>query len=88
MASKSVEQKLYESYTRNEQCRLSRGDVEDLLGNDDAIKRRITDAACREAGVEEAGCDETYYWVRHGEDSWEQFKSILERKYSGCSNFL
>lgn len=52
---KLVEQKLYEAFRARRGVRLTAQDVEDLLVLDDAMQTRILNAACMEAGREEAG---------------------------------
>lgn len=71
MTEKTVEQKLYEAYRLCKPVRLTANDVLNLLHLDDAMRARITNAACREAGVAEAGED------RINGESWEQFVESL-----------
>lgn len=72
---KSVEQRLYEAFRRGEGCRLTSVDVDNLVGNDDALRTRITNTAAKEAGSTEI----------HGHDSmgvipnlsWEKFGAAV-----------
>lgn len=71
---KSVEQKLYEAYRNGKAVQLSAFEVVELIGRDDAIRTRITNAACGEAGISEAGEDA----VGRAELTWHQFKKLLK----------
>ena len=53
--SKSVEQRLYEAWRSGSGVRLTSFDVTDLMHRDDAMRTRISNAACQEAMVEEEG---------------------------------
>ena len=71
--SKSVEQRLFEAFHRGDSLSLSADDVQALLLLDDALRVRITNAACAEAGAPEAGCD-----LILRRESWAQFKRRLK----------
>jgi hypothetical protein len=73
----SVEQRLFEAYQQNRGTRLTPEDVESLCVLDDAIRTRITNQACVEAGMEEPGVDGMI-----GIDkikSWAGFKKKLKK---------
>lgn len=76
MSSKSVERKLFEAYTHDRGVRLTVDDVVDLLVLDDAIRTRITNAACEDAGLEEFGVDEISDLDR---ETWNTFIRRLKR---------
>lgn len=70
--TKSVEQKLFEAWTKHRGCRLSERDITDLITVDDAIRTRISNAAAGEAGAVVPGAD----CIDDGE-TWAQFKRRL-----------
>lgn len=54
----SVEQRLYEAFRKGAGVRLSSEDIDNLIGTDDALKTRLTNAAAHEAGhTETVGYD-------------------------------
>lgn len=55
--AKTVEQRLYEAFCRGTGAHLSAEDVDSLVRLDDAVRTRITNTACIEAGLDEEGCD-------------------------------
>ncbi len=78
MAKKSVDQRLFEAFSRFEGVRLTADDVQELLG-DDAVGRRVTNKACIEAGIQECGEDSVP--GRRVCETWHQFKQRLIEAY-------
>lgn len=76
--TKSLEQRLYEEWRDGRGVRLSADDVHKLVGKDDAIGTRITNAAATEAGVDELGGDS----LGNGERTWEQLKTYIVKECS------
>jgi hypothetical protein len=81
--SKSLEQRIYEAYHKNRGMHLTAEDVESLV-SDDAVATRITNAACTEADLLEAGSD-----CIRSHESWEEFKErlILQSKQVPWSSY-
>ncbi len=52
---KSVEQRLYEAFRDNQGLRLTPQEVQILVGPDDAIRTRLSNAAATERGATEPG---------------------------------
>lgn len=71
----TVEQKIFEAYQNRTSLLLDPNEVEALM-RDDAICCRITNAACHEAGIEEAGADCISRNLKRPE-SWRQFRKRL-----------
>lgn len=76
--AKSVEQKLFEAFTKGRGVRLSADDVWNLIGPDDSIGSRISNVAAEEAGVGRGGWPGHDGVPRNGQGmSWAQFKRHL-----------
>lgn len=77
MATKprSIEQRLYESYQSGRGLRLSANEVDRLMLLDDAIRTRITNTACTEAGAPEIGQD--CIDSCHAAKTWRQFVELF-----------
>lgn len=70
---KTLEQRIFESWTHGKGLLLSCEDVELLIG-DDAIACRITNEACQQVAVEEIGVDlVTCCKVK----TWKKFKELV-----------
>ena len=74
--SKSVEQKLFEAFQTFEGVTLSPMEVVSLC-RDDAIGTRITNQACREAGIDQAEGDEVS--LSPTVKTWDGFKKKLKK---------
>lgn len=81
MSSKTVEQKLFNAYTGKRGVRLSPEEVEDLLILDNALRTRISNKACMDAGIDEMGID---LIGKHpeGVKSWSRFVRWVKRCFT------
>lgn len=70
---KSLEQRIYEALRSFKGMRLSSDDVFELSGRDDAIRTRISNVACAEAGVSEVNED----CVDNAKLTWKQFSDQM-----------
>lgn len=75
---RSLEQRLYEAWRLGTGVRLSIDEVESLMNRDDAIRTRIANVACAEAGVDECGCD-----ILGGSRTAPPWKQLVRRLSDG-----
>lgn len=73
--TKSVEQVLYEAFANGRGVRLTAEQVSELVGPDDAICTRITNAAGSECGIDEPGVD---CIQPRPHPTWAAFKKYLK----------